>query len=186
MDLEHQIQVVAKTAPHFHSQCAEQAVHIKFLMISDGMPTLWITLNLSDLWSLLVLSYAGVQLDFDFTDTTAKRLQESIAVMNSVAVAQFFNNTCQRILNHLLQNDGFSNAGLFGSISTYFGIVEINGREILHFHCLIWLQKAHHIAKLRQNLQEKLQFRVKFFSFIDSIIKCSLHELENEFVQSKK
>ena len=49
LNLERQIQVIAKIALYFHSCCAEQAVHIKFLMVSDRMPTLWITLNFSNL-----------------------------------------------------------------------------------------------------------------------------------------
>ena len=87
LNLERQIQGVAKTASHLHSRCAEQAVHIKALMVSDGMPTLWMTLNLSDLQSPLVLSFARVKLDSQITDATAKRLRESTSVINLVAVA---------------------------------------------------------------------------------------------------
>ena len=85
--------MVAKTAPHLHSQCTEQAVHIKALMVSDGMSTLWMTLNSSDLQSLLVLLFAGVKLDSQITDARAKQLRESTSVMNPVAVAQFFDTT---------------------------------------------------------------------------------------------
>ena len=86
LDFERQMQVVAKTSSHSHSQCAEQATHIKALMINDGMPTLWITLNPSDLQSPLILLFAGVQLDPNFTDTITKHLRQSTAVMNPVAV----------------------------------------------------------------------------------------------------
>lgn len=89
LDLEHQIQVVAKKAPHSHSRCAEQAVHINALMVSDGMPTLWITLNPSDFRSPLVLSFAGVQLETAVMNGTIRQMQESAATMSPVAVAFF-------------------------------------------------------------------------------------------------
>lgn len=49
LKLEHHVQIVASQIPHSFARCAGQAIHIKSLTISDGMPVLWITLNLSDL-----------------------------------------------------------------------------------------------------------------------------------------
>lgn len=40
LDLERQVYVVAQKTPYSHAKCAEQATHIKALMISDGMPAL--------------------------------------------------------------------------------------------------------------------------------------------------
>ena len=185
LDLERQIQVVAKSVPHSHSRCANQAMHIKALMVSERMPTFWITLNPSNLQSLLVLTFAGVHLEFSITDATAKYLQESTAAMNPVAMAQFFNTTCQGIFKHLLQA-GSGSGGLFGPVSTYFGTVETNGHGMLHFHCLIWLQGTHHIAKLRQKLVEDSEFTASFLKFIDSIIKCSLHDLDDDVTSIKE
>ena len=184
-DLERQIQVVAKSIPHSHGQYADQAMHIKALMVSDGMPIFWITLNPSDLQSPLVLTFARVHLDSSITETTAKCFQESTAVMNPVAVVQFFNTTCQGIFKHLLQAESGS-GGLFGPVLTYFGTVETNGRGMLHLHCLIWLQRTHYIAKLRQRLVEDPQFTAFFLSFVDSIIKCSLHDLDEEATSVKE
>lgn len=48
-ELERHVQIVASQTPHSFTRCAGQAIHIKALMISDGMPVLWITLNPSDL-----------------------------------------------------------------------------------------------------------------------------------------
>ena len=123
-------------------------MHIKALMISDGMPTLWMTLNSFDLQSPLVLSFAGVKLDSQITDAIAKQLRESISVMNPVAMAQFFDTICQGVFNHLLQI-GSIDGGLFDPVSTYFGTVETNSQGMFHLHCLIWLQGAHNIQKLR-------------------------------------
>ena len=58
--LERQVQVVAVTTPHSFAKCADQAIHMKALMLSDGMPVLWIMINPSDLRSVLVLVLAGM------------------------------------------------------------------------------------------------------------------------------
>ena len=100
-------------------------MYIKALIVSDKMPIFWFTLNPSDFQSLLVLTFASVQLDSGITDAIAKCLQELTAVINLVAVAQFFNTTYQGIFNHLLQA-GFSSGGLFGPVSIYFETVETN------------------------------------------------------------
>lgn len=48
LKLECHIQIVASQILHFFARCAGKAIHIKALMISNGMPVLWIILNLSD------------------------------------------------------------------------------------------------------------------------------------------
>lgn len=91
LSLERQIQVVGHKAPHSHAKCAEQAVPIKALMVSDGMPSLWIMLNPSDLKSPLVLSLAGVEFETDIASHTAiAKIREKTATMNPVAVASIF------------------------------------------------------------------------------------------------
>ena len=76
--------------------------------------------------------------------------------------------------------------GLFGLVSTYFGTGEINGWGILYLHCLVWLQGAHNIQKLRQKLLDCPEFTTSFLGFIDSIIKCSLPGPEDNSVIVEK
>ncbi len=121
-------------------------------MISDGMSTIWITLNPSDLRSFLVLILAGMRLDDSGSSTFAKEFNQATAVMNPVAVAQFFEATCTGFFKHLLAT-GFTGEGLLGPVSTYYGTVETNGRGMLHLHCLVWLRRAFHLADLRNRLQ---------------------------------
>lgn len=40
LKLELQVQIVAAQTSHLFSRCADQAIHIKTLMINDGMPIL--------------------------------------------------------------------------------------------------------------------------------------------------
>lgn len=70
--LERQVQIVAFRSPHFFAKCAEQNLFIKTLMISDGMSTLWITLNPLHFQSFLVLIFADVRLEDNNSNTSAK------------------------------------------------------------------------------------------------------------------
>ena len=147
--LERQVQIMARSAPNSYAKCYEQIVYIKALMVNNGMPALWITLNPLDLKSPLVLSLAGVELPINGNceNQTASSLRSAAATMNPVAVAQFFQSICSAIFEHLLQ-DSPANPGLFGPVSTYFGTVETNGRGMLHLHCLVWLKRLYHLETL--------------------------------------
>ena len=60
LKLERHIQIVASQTPYSFARCACLVIHIKALIISDGMPVLKITLNPSDFRSFLILVLAGM------------------------------------------------------------------------------------------------------------------------------
>lgn len=60
-----------------------------------------------------------------------------------LAVARFFDTTCQGIFNHLLQVKS-SDGGLFGPLSTYFGTVETNGRVNPFNPALMSITRSNH------------------------------------------
>lgn len=107
-------------------------------MLNDGMPVLWITINFFNLWNSLILIFAGILYKLNSTNTFLKAFARITATINSVAVARFFELTCYGIFEYLLAA-GSKDGGLFGSISTYFGIVETNSWRLLYLNCLIWL-----------------------------------------------
>lgn len=59
-----------------------------------------------------------------------------MTTMNLITIAMFFNKTYTKIFIHPLIVESI-NDGLYSPISTYFGIVKINGRGILHFNYLV-------------------------------------------------
>lgn len=147
--LEHQVQVEAKKAPNSFAKCAEQAQHIKALIVSDSIPALWITLDPSDLQNTLVLTLAGVRFEHHHEDNATATFHNATATIILVAVAQF---SCIGVFQHLLVSLKEPNNGLFGPVSTYFGIVETNSRGMLHLLCLVWLQGTFHVAELRHSI----------------------------------
>jgi hypothetical protein len=71
------------------------------------------------------------------TDMATSAVCKIIATSDPVAVAQFFHTTCKAILDGLLGSKP-GETGILGDISNYFGVVESNGRGMLHLHALVW------------------------------------------------
>ncbi len=105
-------------------------------MISGRIFTIRIILNLSDLCSFLVLILAGVCFEDNGSSTSTEEFRRATAVLNPVAVAQFFETTYTNIFKRLLAA-GSTREGLLGPVSTYYRMVETNGRKMLHLHCLM-------------------------------------------------
>ena len=172
--LERQVQVVARLAPNSYAKCHEQAVYIKALMVNNGMPVLWITVNPSDLKSVMVLTLAGVQMsDANVGSEIASCFRAATATINPVAVAQFFEATCAAVFDGLL-HDGVSRTGFLGLVSTYFGTVKTNGRGMLHLHCLIWLKGFYHLAAFQRQLVSEPQYKRQMVEYLDHIVNCSI------------
>ncbi len=185
LTLERQLQIVASHSPHSFAKCAEQNLFIRSLMISNGMSIIWITLNPSDFRSFLVLILASVRLEDSGSSTSAEKFRWATAVMNPVAVAQFFEAICTGILKRLLAA-GSTGEGLRGPVSTYYGTVETNGRGMLHLHCLVGLHGAFHLADLGSHLQSDPQYATDILQFIDTIISYSLADkLSSENIEQK-
>ena len=110
-------------------------------------------------------------------NNSAEAFLRMIATINPIAVACFFEATCHGIFEHLLA-DSFKDGGLLGFISTYFGIVEINGQGMLHLHCLVWLCDTFHISQLRNRLQADSKYAARVDVFINCIIKYSIKPID--------
>ncbi len=136
LTLERQIQIVASRSPHSFAKCFKQNLFISSLMINDGMSTIWITLNPLDLRRFLILILAGVRLEDSGSSTSAEKFRRATAVMNPVAIAQFFEATCTSIFGRLLAAAS-TGRGLLGPVSTYYRMVETNGQGMLDLHCLV-------------------------------------------------
>ncbi len=173
LTLERQVQIVAFRFSHSFAKCIEQNLFIRSLMIRNGMSTIWIILNLSDLRSFLVLILVGIRLEDRGLSTSTKEIRWAKAVMNLVAVAQFFEATWTCIFKRFLAARSMG-IGLLEPVSTYYEMVETNDQGMLHLHCLMWLRGAFYLADLCSRLQSGPQYAIDILQFIDTIISCSL------------
>jgi hypothetical protein len=150
--LERHIQSIASKVPQSFALMRAARVHMRALFVSHGMPGYWLTINPADLNNPIVIVLAGVSLSCDELSTEARRIRRVTAQMNPVAVAQFFHHICTGMFDALLAA-GKGRTGIFGEVSNYFGVVETNGRGMLHLHSLIWLTGNLEFFTLRDRLQ---------------------------------
>jgi len=171
--LERQIQTIASQVPQSFARMRANRTHMRALFVDWGMPAFWLTLNPADLRNPLVLKLAGVEISCDDLSREARRIRRCTANMNPVAVAQFFHEICTGVFNALLGADT-GRAGILGQVSNYFGVVETNGRGMLHLHCLVWLAGNLEFRYLRERLQNDTIFADKMIRYLKSVIKCSI------------
>ena len=130
------IQTVAARVPNSFAQKEEMQLHIRVLFIEFGPAVFWLTINPSDLRDPLVVKLAGITLPKDAFERANAAFHRKTANMNPAAIAVFFHKVCTGILEALV-SPGEGEIGIFGEVSTYFGVVETNGRGMLHLHCLV-------------------------------------------------
>ncbi len=169
--LEQYVQTAATHAPHLYLRYFPFTLQLKAFMVANGIPVFRITINLVDLRCRLVIRLASIELELSSKIQSA--VQHKTAIMNLIAIAKFFYIIYNAIFISLF-GAGQTKRGLLVPISNYyFGNVEMNGRRILHLHCLVWLKGVSHLAMLRTQLQNNDKFRQKLLSFLEYIIKCS-------------
>ena len=132
-----------------HSRTALRT-QIHALIYNQGLPSIFLTLNLADIHSPVALYFAGVQLDLDNVQaeqlmSTYKRAE--IIAAHPAATAKFFHLLSSAILDTMIIG------GVLGPVKAYFGTVESQGRGSLHLHLLIWLD--HYLKPI--DMKEKIQ-----------------------------
>lgn len=69
-----------------------------------------------------------------------------------------------------------ADTGILGDVSNYFGVVESNGRGMLHLHTLVWLRGNLGFSQLRDRILMDQDFAGRMIRFLESIIVHSLHK----------
>jgi Helitron helicase-like domain at N-terminus len=73
--------------------------------------------------------------------------------------------------------------GLFGRCSTYYGMVEAQGRGTLHCHMLLWIEGNPNPQELRDRMAACPEFQASMFNWIESIIQCQLPNTLTEILE---
>jgi Helitron helicase-like domain at N-terminus len=150
--------------------------HIRAYFVEFGWSAWWLTANPSDLNNPLVIRLAVVTLPNDMFSKSTAALRNRAATMNPAAVAIFFDKVCSGILEALVKPvDG--GKGILGEVSTYFGVVETNGRGMLHLHTLIWLAGN---VEFFDKLLGDPDFAQQIIEFLDSVISECIVAAKND------
>jgi hypothetical protein len=102
-------------------------------------------------------------------------IREAVATSNPEAVARFFDHICKAVINGLLASNS-EEFGIFGQVSNHFGVVETNGRGMLHLHALVWLRGNLAFTNLRDRLLTDSQFAARMIHYLESIIIQGIDE----------
>jgi hypothetical protein len=155
---------------------------IRGLLVREGMPAFWLTVNPSDLQNPLVLTLARVPLN-DSMPASTSDFRRNIATSDPVAVARFFHCTCRAILDGLIGTKP-AHHGIFGEVSNYFGVVESNGRGMLHLHAMIWVRGNLRFMHLRDRIRTDGPFAARMIRYLESTIMHSLLAISPDTSQS--
>lgn len=151
-----------------------------------GPPSLWITINPSDLHDPIAQIFAGEEIDMDkFLATLgpdkAKRAKN--VANDPYAAAKFFHFMITTILETLFQvkvtpAQVKSGMGVFGRVAAYFGTVESQGRGILHLHLLVWLKHVPSPEEIAALLKTEA-FRNRILAYIRENFRAYVPGLES-------
>ena len=144
-----------------------------------GPPSLWITINPSDLHDPIAQVFAGEEINMD--DFMAqlgpdKEQRAKNIADDPYAAAKFFHFMVETIFETLF---GVKVApaqikirvGVFGRVTAYFGVVESQGRGTLHLHLLIWLKHSPSSDEMSALLKTE-EFRARVAAFIRANIRA--------------
>lgn len=151
-----------------------------------GPPSLWITINPSNLHDPIAQIFAGEDIDMDqFMATLGpdKGKRAKNIANDPYAAAKFFHFMIATILETLFQvrvttAQVKAKLGVFGYVSAYFGTVESQGRGTLHLHLLVWLKHVPSPEEITALLKTEA-FRKRIANFICANFKAYLPGLES-------
>lgn len=155
-------------------------------------PSLWVTINPSDTQDPIAQVLAGADIDLDQFCKTAgpDSVDRAINIASDpYASAKYFHLMIETILETLIGISKRQNGiidrkeGIFGSVNSYVGTVEAQGRGSLHLHLLLWLRDAPTARELKNALSNDI-FRDKIKLFIQRTIRADLGMKETTEVEA--
>lgn len=156
-----------------HQSRARMRNEMRAVIIRDGAPSLFITINPADLHSPIVMMYAGKEIDLDnlspenFPTATER---SRLAHLDPSAVAKYFNVIITRILRTII-GYGKEQGGVFGPVKNYYGVVEYQDRGTPHCHMLVWLHGALDPITLRERLKGDEYFCERVLQYVSNIVR---------------
>jgi hypothetical protein len=142
-------------------------------------PNLWLTVNPSETHDPIAHVMTGAMIDLDKFCRTAGPDHEDRATNiagDPYAAAKFFHFMIKTILEQLFgitkTGDGHiqRREGILGTVKSYIGTVEAQGRGTLHLHLLLWLTNAPSSADMQHALTH-IDFRSKIQAYIKAVIE---------------
>lgn len=173
--LMYSLRSVGTYEPHSFADKLRKRAEMKGLLVLLGMAALWLTLNPSDLRNPLVLHLAGLPFSHDSLPNATATLRKIAVTSNPVAIALFFHYICEAFFENLLRSNS-DELGILGNVAGHYGVVETNGRGMLHLHSLIWLSGNFTFDNIRARVLNDSEFKQRLIFFLESIIVNTVNQ----------
>lgn len=133
-----------------------------------GSPLIWFTLNPKDIGNIFVVRLAGEEVSMDGTGLGSKLLH--LTLKNPSLVAQYFHVIVSAFFSCFFKTLS-KEPGIFGTVTSHFGVVDSTTRMMLHLHGFAWLAGNFGAANFTQRLTSDAEFKGRIVSYIRSIIR---------------
>ncbi|PPQ74673.1 hypothetical protein CVT26_005519, partial [Gymnopilus dilepis] len=155
--------------------------NVKAIINGRGAPTLFLTLNPSDVHNPIVRILGGgfedIDVMLDGEDLQSWR-RKVYAAKNPAACAKFFDLMISTFIDVVLKY-GQDKPGIYGYCEAYYGVVEAQGKGTLHLHMLVWLRGHISPQQLQEQLRTSPEYKERFIKWLESIVMNefpTLHE----------
>jgi hypothetical protein len=101
-----------------------------------SIPLIWFTLNPKDIGNIFVVKLAAEEVSLDGTGVKSVLLQ--MTLKNPSLVAQYFHVIVTAFFDSFFKTLS-KEPGIFGTVTSHFGVVESTTRMMLHLHGFAWL-----------------------------------------------
>ena len=152
------------------------------MIIWNGQPMIWLTLNPNDIGNPLCCKIAGVRIPINMPPKLRRYLRQIIATNDPVSVAKFFKIVVDSFIQNIVRI-GDKKGGIFGPCDSFYATVEASGRGALHLHCLIWMTGNIGLEELGVKMRQDEEFSNSVISLLEQIIVQSL-EIMNTNIDS--
>ncbi len=188
LTLMKEVRAVTSNVSGSSSSCTTMRNEIRGLMMDQGLPSFYITINPADVYSPVVKFLAGEDIDINnlLPSDVPKYHDQSILIAKNPAVAaRFFNIYMKAFIKCMLGYTGEDlslNEGVLGVTKAYYGCVEAQGRGTLHCHMLVWLHGALDPNEIKKRVMADGDeaFRDKLLSFLDDSLSNHIPDVPME------
>ena len=176
-ELLHHLEHAQGFVPCSAAQKRKQRNEIKSLIFELGTPSFFITFSPADIKSPICLYYAGEKIDISAINPKIPDACQRLRAIaqNPVAGARFFHLMVRLFIKHILRWQSGTD-GLFGPTSGFFGSIEAQGRQTLHFHVLLWIMLSLSPQDIRDRALRDDVFQSELITWLESVCVSGLPE----------
>jgi hypothetical protein len=147
---------------------------IKSLIIREGIPAIWFTLNPNDITNPVKLRLAAyrtrapAQAEEFLTSLDGSYKRMRLSISDPLSSALFFHREISMFFKYYVK---VGEPSVFGQINQYFGAVETNERGALHLHGLLWVRGNMALGSLWKDVEDEgnRAYRERVIEYVDSV-----------------